>query len=120
MSAVGWKSAFDAQSSKPYWYHDDGRTVWEDPTGGAVPPEGSAPMGGAMPGGPQNQWAVANSAGVRPVARFSCCEDGLPGDCFSEFCLGWCCGCISFGQTMERAGLMSCCAAGCLIAGVPL
>lgn len=60
-------------------------------------PMGTAPI---QQGTVVRQWAAQ---------RFSCCDD--IGICF----FGWCCGCIMFGQNMEKAKLMSCGGGACLL-----
>merc|ERR1712100_850628 len=127
-----WRSASDPSSGNPYWYDtaDSSEVTWERPEHfnagapqAAPPPAVATPgAGGAAPVGaygynPHQQPAPMQQASGQPYqpqtlggiqqhpwvgGRFDCGNDvGLA--CLSLFC-----GCVVFGQTMERAKLNGC------------
>lgn len=104
MSEPHWIAANDPASGKTYWYneHDSSQTTWEDPT--ATAPQG-APV----------QVVVQQGGGSEPrewtSGRFDCFQD------FGTCILGWCCPCVTFGQTLDRAKMMGCLPAGAMYIG---
>jgi len=107
MSAV-WTEASDPSTGKQYWYNAQGDTTWVNPGVAAAPSQ----LGAVQPvmAGPQPVMVQAGPGVIAwPFERFGCFDD-IP-----ACCLVFWCPCIAFGKTMERMGLMSCAAAGCML-----